>query len=321
MPNNTFDGIRIIDKAFNSRAVKYKTLDFLGNYFYEETYSHISSKTVRNYIKKLRDAGAPIVNERGMGYYYSEEWSLSENPLSGSDIESLRSVISILSQFKGFKYFNDAEALINKLQDKILKSEDVSVIFETVDNAKGIDYIDPVAISVREKQVLKLYYQGFNAKEIEVVVSPYKLVEYNSRWFLFGKTHHAKERQLGVYPLDRINKIEKLKTKFELSPVELIRNYFSDMIGVTNQEKEEVQKVIFRIFGNRSNYVETKPIHHSQKMTKSNSEFKEFELSLKVNQELISYFLGLTPDLEIIQPLALRTIIQEKYQEALTRFS
>ena len=325
MPNITADIKRIIDSAFqrNFHNDGYWKTNELIDLLYEKTDQNLTDRTIRNYIDRLRADGAPIITKRGLGYKYSDKWSLSENPLSEEDIKNLRSVINILSQFKGFKFFNDAEALINKLQEKVIKSEDTSIIFDTINNVKGLNYIDDISIAINKKQTLSIVYQQFGKKLEKVFeVFPYKLIEYNNRWFVFGKSNNSNKRSsgLGVFALDRINNLSFSNKKFKTEKKEILRNYFSDIIGVTNYEENKVENIKFKVFGVRANYVETKPIHKSLKIEKKTNEYTEFSLRVKVNPELEAFLLNLGNDAEVLAPKTLRLKIIKIITTALSRY-
>jgi len=323
MPNITADIKRLIDSAFQRSFHNngyWKTTELI-DFLYEKIDQQLSERTIRNYIERLRADGAPIIADKGLGYKYAEKWSLSENPLTEEDIKNLRAVINILSQFKGFKFFNDAEFLINKLQEKVVRTEDTGIILDTNNLLKGLEYIDEISVSIKNKEVLEIEYKPYgSADSMDFTISPYKLIEYNNRWFLFGKAHFTEDLNFSILPLDRIIKIKKSNKKFKTEKKEVIRTYFKDIVGVTNHINEEVENVKFRVYGTRANYIETKPVHRSLKVVKKNKESTEFSLQVKLNLELESFILGFGKDIEVLSPAKLKNSIKETLEKALDNY-
>ncbi len=323
MPNITSDIKRLIDNAFqrNYHNNGFWTTNELIDFVAEKTDQYLTSRTIRNYIYRLRLDGAPIVNSKDFGYKYSEKWSLSENPLSEKDIKNLRSVINILSQFKGFKFFNDAEVLINKLEEKVAKNKDYSIVFDTINTAKGLNFLDNISLAIENKRTLLIHYQQFGCDTEKLFnVSPFKLIEYNNRWFVFGKSNNFTNPKIGVFALDRINKLNNSDKKFESEKKVVIKNYFQEIIGVTNYFNEKVENVVFKVYGIRANYIETKPIHSSLKIDEKTKDFTIFSLSVKINPELEAFILNLGSDVEVLLPKHFRNSIKSKIQLALDRY-
>ena len=157
-------------------------------------------------------------------------------------------------------------------------------------------------------------------KADKYIISPYKIIEYNNRWFVFCLSHNSTERKLGVYALDRICSLQISNEKYKKTEKNKLQNYFSDIIGVTNYLEKDVEKILFKVYGVRAKYVETKPIHKSLKIEKRCKDYVLFSLKLKINPELEAFMLNLGSDIEIIAPKYFRNEIQQKLKTALHRY-
>ena len=93
------------------------------------------------------------------------------------------------------------------------------------------------------------------------------------------------------------------------------RRYFEDIIGVTLPKDNKIRKVSFKVSVDNAKYLITKPIHASQNIIESTSEFVVFEISVIPNFELESVLLSLGDQLEVIGPEALRQKISERVEQ------
>jgi predicted DNA-binding transcriptional regulator YafY len=85
---------------------------------YDKLDLDVSERTLKEDLKRMRDDVdlayyAPIANKKGIGYYYTDRnFKISEKPISPAEVKALNEVVELLHQFRGFKYFEDAEGLI-----------------------------------------------------------------------------------------------------------------------------------------------------------------------------------------------------------------
>ncbi|RLD42151.1 MAG: hypothetical protein DRI86_12165 [Bacteroidetes bacterium] len=284
----------------------------------------ISERTVKEDINRMRESDdlayyAPIKNERGIGYYYSGvDFKITDNPLTNSDLEFLNEIVSMLKQFKGFKYFDDVDSLIYRIEENVSRSEYNYIEFDTRPEASGLEHIEMLKTAIHNKIVLKIDYHPFEKEILKLNIHPYLLKEYNNRWFVFCYTNEYKGR--GVYALDRIKHKVKTSLKYKSISKTIITNYFKDIIGVTNMEDESVQKIVFKLKKFRANYLISKPNHHSQKAVKEDDEFTWFEFRLKINNELIAFLLNFGSDIIIEEPLELKNRVLNIYKTTIENY-
>ena len=132
--------------------------------------------------------------------------------------------------------------------------------------------------------------------------------EFNQRWFLISVYEKNKDA-IRVFALDRIVsfKVAKRVKYFEVE-LDWEEEYFADVIGVTNYEKESPVEVKLRFLNGRGNYAETKPLHPSQKpIVWTDSQTAEVSLFVKLNNELEALLLSYGKDLEVLEPAELQT--------------
>jgi predicted DNA-binding transcriptional regulator YafY len=168
--------------------------------------------------------------------------------------------------------------------------------------------------------VLTISYQPFeNDSPSDVVIHPYFLKQYNNRWFLFG---HNPEKQKYDWNLaiDRIISMKETKGKYQKNNKIDWQEYFEDIIGVTKPVDAFLENVVLHFKGKTGKYMETKPLHGSQKSKWLNDVTLEVNLQLIINYELERLILSYANNVSVIHPLSLANVIQNRLEEALKQY-
>lgn len=112
--------------------------------------------------------------------------------------------------------------------------------------------------------VIRFAYHTFADKTPkEIVFHLYLLKQYNNRWFLIGAADE--DGKMLNFALDRIDRVTPLPgQKFKPCQEDLAER-FEDIIGVTLYENRPIEHILFWVSNHSKDYVETKPIHGSQR--------------------------------------------------------
>lgn len=291
---------------------------------YEGRSVNVSKRTIQLDIQMMRSDklgyNAPIVVYNKKFYRYDNlNYSITDIPITESDMGILSETVEMLKQFKDFSLFAELGGIIQRLEDKVHaeKTKQAPVILlEKNEQLKGLEYLDPLYQAILKKMVLRISYQSFRAREKSSFnFHPLVLKEYNNRWFLIGKTQ--KDAPILNLALDRILSID-----YELN-IDYIDEYFNgeefykNTIGVTVLPEEEVQEITLRIDKWNAPYVLTKPFHHSQQLIeRANDQSIIIRLNVHVNFELERLILGFGDSIEVVSPKSLRKRIRQKLKRA-----
>ena len=182
---------------------------------YEGKENKVSKRTIQLDIQLMRSEklgyNAPIEVYDKKYYHYAEDgFSITDIPLTETDMNVLTETVSMLKQFKDFSLFNDVADILQRLEDKIYaeKSNNKPVIhLDKNESLKGLHFLDELYQSIIKKVVLKLEYQSFKAREANTFTfHPFALKEFNNRWFLIGKRNAS--NPIVNLALDRIIAID-----------------------------------------------------------------------------------------------------------------
>jgi len=325
---------KALDKCFRNAGRKYFIEDLITAceeilLELDSNSNGISRRQILEDIKFMEsDSGWSIELDRPrMGkrvfYRYSDiNFSINNMPLNELEINQLESAVNILSQFKGMPQFEWMNELIPKLKQGISKQELLHPIIDFDNNKylKGIENLGELYNAIFYKKVLSINYQPFeNENPFSVIIHPYYLKQYNNRWFLYGYNPENKKYDWNL-AIDRIVGLKETKGKYQMNQEINWQDYFEDIIGVTKPENAVVENITLHFYGKTGNYMETKPLHGSQKSKWIDSNTLEVRLDVIVNYELERLILSYADSVKVIKPVALNKQITNRLKDAINNY-
>lgn len=318
MPANKNALIRYktIDNCLRNKYRRWTLLDLVDAcsdalYEMEGIDKGVSVRTVQSDIQMMRSDklgyNAPIeVYDHKYYRYEDDDYSITNMPLSQNDYEMIQEAVDMLRQLEDFNDFNQMSDILHRLQDNLAISRHNRapiVHFDSVRDLKGLKLLTPLYNHIQHRQTLRILYKSFNARQpLEFILCPYMLKEYRNRWFLFG----GRVPNLEIYnlALDRIESIEVADMPYEVNQAFDAEHFFDDVIGVTKNIGAKPRKIRFMTTPEQTNYVQTKPLHSSQRHIGSNplDGTSVFEIQVVVNYEMYSLFLSFGPGIKLISP-------------------
>lgn len=298
-------------------------------YEYEGKENPVSKRTIQLDIQLMRSEklgyNAPIVVYDKKYYKYDdEEFTITDIPLTETDINVLTETVSMLKQFKDFSLFNDVSDILQRLEDKIYaeKSHTQPVIhLDKNENLKGLHFLDELYQAIIKKVVLKITYKSFTSRdENTFLFHAFILKEFNNRWFLVGKKRP--KAPISNLALDRIIAIDY---DFQTPYIEEnfdAEKFYKNVVGVTVNTGLNPRKIELWIDAINAPYVITKPLHNSQRLIQTNDDGSIIiHLLLIENYELERLLLGFGNGLEIIKPERLRNRFKMILEQSIEKYN
>jgi predicted DNA-binding transcriptional regulator YafY len=242
-------------------------------------------------------------------YRYSDRsFSIKNLGVNQNEAEQIKESLAIISRFKGMPHFEWIEEIKIRLEDtfKLKGPVEKSIVgFEHNPYLKGLDHFTGLFSSINNKVVIKVNYKPFNKERIiQILIHPWYLKQYNNRWFLFG--YNEEYNSISNFALDRIIDFEETINKYIENQDVNFEEYFDDVIGVTVKSSEPVERVLIKISNVVWPYIESKPLHGSQKIKGISEKDVTIELSVEINYELISILFSYIDSIEVIGPEILK---------------
>jgi len=296
---------------------------------YEGKENSVSKRTLQLDIQMMRSEklgyNAPIVVYDKKYYKYEDEdFTITDIPLTETDINVLTETVSMLKQFKDFSLFNDVSDILQRLEDKIYaeKSHTQPVIhLDKNEKLKGLNFLDEIYQAIVKKVVLKITYKSFKSREENVFnFYPFILKEFNNRWFLIGK--RTKKAPISNLALDRIISIDY---DFKIPYIDEVfdaEQFYKNVVGVTVNTGMQPRKIQLLFNKTHAPYVITKPLHSSQRLLETYDDGSvKINLFLTENYELERLLLGFGDGLEVLEPPRLRNRMKDILQKSLEKYS
>lgn len=317
-----------LDRCFSDQHRKYYMNDLMDAcqealfklYDNKETISRRSIFYDMEFMASTEGYQAPIerlTDGRKTYYRYSDpSYSINRQPLNEHETTQLKEAFGLLSRLSGrheFTIINELLPKIEKYLDLDISTTSPIISYEENKDLRNVGLVGELFNAIRDQKVLSVHYKSFKAVKNDVYTfHPYFLKQYNSRWFVFGLCQELFDKH-GIKPvnfaLDRIQKIGYENLPYQLNKSIDFESYFDDIIGVTKPSDGQIQKIVIRVSPEKKPYIETKPIHMSQKRLKAEGEYFISSIQVIPNYELYTLLLSLGPDVEVIEPEGVRVEI------------
>ena len=316
---NAYIRYKVLDRCFRDSRRRYYIEDLveacneeLSNY----DGSSVSERTIRDdisFMQREAGGGIPLVKKydgHKAYYMYSDRnFSIMDLPMSQSEAEMLSDTIQMLSRFKGLPNQEWLNATLVQMKStfNIGQAKASYVSFSQNEDLKGLKYFTPLYEAIASQQVVSLEYHQFGRPSYNRIIHPYQLRQYNNRWFLVGwEPAVAAKIPLVVIPLDRIDDYKILDKEHFVSYQGDIDECFKDIVGVSLKFKEPCRHIVFKAYHPTSSYIETKPIHHSQRVVERHEEYTIFSLDLIPNYEFETIMMSYADNCEVLEPQDLK---------------
>jgi len=287
----------------------------------------IKTRQLRDDIRFMRSPegyDAPIVSYRdGKKAYYryeDAEFSIHKKPLTQTEAEQIKRAISILQRFEGapeFEWINELGPMLTT-EFGLSQSEKKNMSFESNIDYSGYNNILPLFNAIENKRVLKITYHPFDKPSYSLLFHPYHLKQYNNRWFVFGLNDKLQIPTWNL-ALDRIESIEESFFEYVSTEIDW-EEHFYDIIGVTTPKNGEIEEIELLFTKEQANYINTKPIHASQRSTQLDSGELLVKLELIPNYELETLLLAFGEKVRVVNPEDLKSKIKKRLEKALEKY-
>ena len=256
--------------------------------------------------------------------YEDNSFSIYKQAMAEHHKEAIQTAIEFL------KNYTDNHEMLNLID--ILETANISVAnqnesrkiigLDLNDDYTGIAHKTKLADHIRQRDVLSIEYQPFHSPEPKKhTFHPQYLKCYNNRWFLVGlSSEHADN--ITLFALDRIKSFKKnSKVKYIESATDW-GEHFMNMVGVSSTKEQTPEEVVLRFYNGRGRFVETKPIHNSQKkIIEIEPGVHDVRLKVIINNELKAQILHFGKDVQVLSPKSLANTVKAELEEAASQYT
>lgn len=248
----------------------------------------LPERTFHNHREAILETfGIEIKCDRSLGYYIANNEDVGGDGIRQWLLESL-SMNNLLNESKD-------------MRDRIL--------FEQIPSSKK--WLSVIVNAMRDGKAIELTYQSFWRDEPQVYTShPYCLKLFKQRWYMLAKTEGKKEPR--TYALDeRMINVTVLDKPLRRPAGFNAEEFFSNYFGIIAEREMKPEKVELRVEAYQAKYIETLPLHPSQKVVSSTPEYTVFQYHLVPTFDFKQELLGRGADVEVLSPDWFRNEIAE----------
>lgn len=171
----------------------------------------------------------------------------------------------------------------------------------------GQAYLAPIIDAMRNGVCLELTYKSFKHEAAGVfVIEPYCLKMFHQRWYLLGMSD-----KLRIYALDRVRFLVATDKTFVFPDDFDATSYFINCFGIINYGQPE--KIMIKVFKeeNKDKYLESLPLHYSQKVEMETDDFTLFSYYIQPTYDFRQELLSFGSEIEVLSPKWFRDEISE----------
>jgi len=252
--------------------------------------------------------------------YADPSFSIFTKKLSDDEKNLLQEILSTIGQFEGLDNFEWLDDLKKRLD---IEERPKIISFSNNPFLKNSNLLGLIFNYISHKNVVRVCYSAFVKEKAGIEFHPYLLKQYNDRWYLIGAADS--DGKILTLALDRITKIEPIANKEFIEPDDDFAERFDDIVGVTLIDDKPLEHIVFWVSDVSKDYVESKPIHGSQKVISNDKDLRHkypklncgmfFSIDCIPNYELIRELISFGKDLLVLSPENVQGVIIERIEK------
>lgn len=274
-------------------------------------------------IDEIRRAGYISLDELSSRWERNKDLSDCK-PLSRATFNRWRNAISeqfgieiACQQIGGYLYYiaNPDDIDDNRLKKWMLDSYSVGNAIGNHLSLKGRILVDEIPSgrehfttilsAMQENQELEISYSPYHkAKSYTFTIEPYCVKLFENRWYVLA--NNIGYGEIRIYALDRIETAIATGKRFKIPKEFDAEDYFSVAYGVVLDKNIKPERVVLRVYRDHKPYLQSLPLHHSQRLLEDFGDYADFEFYLAPTYDFIMKLLHVGAMIEVIHPASLR---------------
>lgn len=318
---------RIIDKCLRNKFKPYPSKQALKKaceeaLFGEVDGSILSDSTIEKDLFAMRmEHDAPIAYDPlHRGYFYEDpDFSINDIPLSQNDLDAIAFAAKTLMQFRDVALFKQFGSAIDKIFDRVsiptAENDDLYIQFETVSSQGGSEFLADLLGAIKTKVWVSFDYASYKRGELKRRrVNPLLLKQYRNRWYLIS--FDPEKADYTTYALDRMEDLQLSTDGCERPDDFNPDNFFKHAVGISSSNSAPA-KVLLKASPVAAKYLDSLPLHASQKIVSMEQDHWIFGLTVGISEELIREILSFGGAIKVLEPESLKTEIKRRAKRLL----
>lgn len=287
-------------------------------------------RTVYRDLDALMYAGFPVVSEKRDGrvyYRFIESFGLGDVPFTHDEVLALILGADLLATLEGTVFHDSMESAIGKIKSS-MGPELIAYLAKLGESFRVLpgphkryaeyrETIQTLNDAVLERRRVSMRYRTARTGDVrERDLDPYRVWYRNGGLYVVG--HDYLSGELRTFAVNRIQEIELLKEKFEVSKDFDFEAFTASAFGVIS---EAVSKIRIRFEKAWRSHVEEHRWHESQQILPLEDGRIELIMEVGGTPEIRNWVLSFGSGAEVLEPESLRDEVRSELEEAARRYS
>jgi predicted DNA-binding transcriptional regulator YafY len=337
LAKNAFERYKIIDRHLrrNKGLTARELTEIVNNELYQferasnpDHSREVSERMIRIDLKKIPEIfPVEIIVRNGRHYYENTEDTIDNINITEQDKTAITLAMGVFARFNGTPIYDKfSDAVTRILASSVLRRINTSdtkkyIQVAEVSEGSGIEWLEKIYNAIVDKKTLKLHYRSFGDRTSVRTISPYMLKEYRNKWYMIAYAPEIKyDDKTILFKLSRIDNIEDSDEDYYIDPSFNQDQYFKYSLGVFHMHNSQPIDVKLKFTEFAINLISDDKLHPSMEIISKNEKEMVVQLRVYNSPELQNLILGFGENVQVIEPLNLRTLIKDRINKALLKY-
>ncbi len=259
--------------------------------------SALPQRTFFNHIEAIYETfGIEIKCDRSRGYYIAHGDDPESDGIREWMLESL-ALRNLLNECAG-------------MRDRVL--------FEPIPSDQQ-QWLSALLGAIRNGKAIRLTYQSFTREKPDTFIAhPWCLKRFRQRWYLLARSEEYKHPF--IYALDRIQDVQETDKELRIPKGFNGEAFFANYFGIIVGDDCKPETVRLLVYSSHVKYIESLPLHFTQKIVEETPDYKVFEYHLVPTFDFKQEILSRGPEVEVLEPKWFRDEIREDVKAMMSRY-
>lgn len=274
---------------------------------------NISERTVYRDLKALEEAGVPIGNEAGKGYFIVAGYHLPPVMFTRNEASALILAEKVLEKFADSSVIWQYQQALTKIKsilrgdEKLYVEElDTHISIEPYSFPKPVkNYLFDVLKAITSKQLINIdYHAVYNDKITKNrPVEPFGVIYYSFDWHIIGFCRLRNDFR--DFKLGRIKKLQLTSHKFEKHDEYSLQEYFNKFIS-----SNMIIRVIVQFDNSLLSEISSQKYYYGFLSEKESKNFIEITFATNSLDYIAKWLISFRDKVEIVSPVALKKTLE-----------
>lgn len=207
------------------------------------------------------------------------------------------------------KWMLDSFAVGNLLGENLLLKD--RILLSSIPS--GGDRLTAIIEAMKADRKVKVTYRHFtHCESATFLIEPYCVKLFENRWYVLGRNNFG---DIKIYAFDRILEAEVTEARFRLPKDFDAADFFGRYYGVMIDHEKRAQRIVLRARGKHKYYMQSLPLHDSQRLVEDSDNYADFEYFLVPTFDLELKLLQFGSMVEVLEPACLRDSMRDWVSE------